>query len=190
MQTSTRRNLIRNGALALTASAISVVFLWLSAGQSKAPEVLRFAPVRASDGRLGVDAARSNIVYDDLRQKYDSAHRAQFHVTCTKDTSIFVLETGVQVHTPSGWQTFFDDYRGEIWRLKSGMAREVCVERPQAEMWRAYIRYGTEMRGTSLFKAQLREAWLTRSLSNWNGKAWGGGRWGGTYELFSDPITE
>src|SRR5262249_16135166 len=154
------------------------------------PQVLRFDPARTLDRGLGVDAGRSNIVYDDLRQKYDPTHRVQFHVTCTQDTSIFVLETGVLVHTPSGWQTFFKDYRGEIWGLKAGMAREVCVERPQAEMWRAYIRYGMEMRGTSLLKAQLREAWLTRSFSNWTGKGWGGGRWSGTHELSSDPITE
>ena len=175
--------------MALTGLAIGVLFLRLSAGQSKAPP-LQLARARASEGGPGADAARSNIVYDDLRQKYDPTHRAQFHVSCTQDTSIFVLETGVQVHTASGWQTLFDDYRGEIWRLKAGMAREVCVERPPAELWRAYIRYGTQMRGTSLLKAQLREAWLTRSFSNWKGRAWGGGRWSGTYELFSDPITE
>jgi len=83
-----------------------------------------------------------------------------------------------------------EEYRGEIWRLKSGVAREVCVERPQACIWRAYVRYGTEMKGASLMKAQLREAWKIRSFSNWTGKAWGGGRWSGAYELFSDEFTE
>jgi hypothetical protein len=190
LQTSTRRNLFRSGSFAVAGLALGVLFLWLSAGQPKAPQVLRFDRARTFRRGLGVDAARSNIVDDDLRQKYDPKSRVQFHVTCTQDTSIFVLETGVQVHSLSGWQTFLEDYRGEIWRLKSGMPREVCVERPQAGMWRAYIRYGTQMRGTSLLKAQLREAWLTRSFSNWTGKAWGGGRWSGTHELFSDPVTE
>jgi len=85
---------------------------------------------------------------------------------------------------------FSEEYRGEIWRLKSGVAREVCVERPEAAMWRAYLRYGTEMKGAPLIKAQLREAWLKRSLSNWTGKAWSGGRWSGAHELFSDQFTE
>ena len=53
-----------------------------------------------------------------------------------------------------------------------------------------YLRYGTEMKGVPLIKAQLREAWLNRSLSNWTGKAWGGGRWSGANELFSDEFTE
>ena len=83
-----------------------------------------------------------------------------------------------------------EESRGEIWRLKSGVTREVCVERPEAAMWRAYLRYGTEMKGAPLIKAQLREAWLKRSLSNWTGKAWGGGRWSGAHELFSDEFTE
>jgi hypothetical protein len=177
--------------LAVTGLAIGALFLWLSVGQSKAPQVLQCDLAGTFDRGHGVDAARSNIVYDDLRQKYhDPAYGVQFHVTCTQDTSIFVRETGVQVPTPSGWQTCIEDSRGEIWRLKPGVAREVCVERPQAAMWRACIRFGTEMKGASLLKAQLREAWLTRSFSNWTGKAWGGGRFSGTYELFSDPITE
>ena len=180
-----------NRTRALIGLAIGVLLLWLSAGASKAPPVLQCALVERFDRGPGVGAARGNIVYDDLRQKYqDPVRGGQLHVTCSEDTSIWVLESGVQVHTPSGWQTRIEDYRGEIWRLKAGMAREVCVERPYAAMWRAYIRYGTEMRGTALLKAQLREAWLTRSFSNWTGKAWGGGRFRGTRELCGAPITE
>jgi hypothetical protein len=68
------------------------------------------------------------------------------------------------------------------------MRRELCVERPEAETWRVYIRYGKEIRGFSLLKAQLQEAWKIKSFSNWTGKAWGGGRFRGSYELFSEEI--
>jgi hypothetical protein len=100
------------------------------------------------------------------------------------------LATGVQFRTPSGWKSEAEEYRGEIWRLKAGIPREVCVERSRSETWRAYVRYGTEMKGPSLLRAQLREAWILRSFSNWTGKPWGGGRWSGSYEVFSEEVTE
>ena len=143
-----------------------------------------------NDPSLGTIAQGTNVVLDDLRQKYTQAQRVSFHVASSRDTSIFVLATGVQVHTAAGWQNFSEEYRGEIWRLKSGVEREVCVERPQEEMWRAYIRYGTELKDASLWSAQLKEAWITRSFSNWTGRAWGGGRWSGADELFSATTME
>ena len=97
--------------------------------------------------------------------KYSPTRRIEFHVAATHDTSLFVLATGVQVHAPSGWQILSEEHRGEIWRLKSGYLREVCIERPQGETWRAYLRYGTEMKGVSLVRAQLKEAWSLRSFS-------------------------
>jgi len=141
-----------------------------------------------NDGGLGGGTTSTNVVLDDLRQKYSSTRRVEFHVTCSKDTSIFLLASGVQILTPTGWQVLAEEYRGEIWRLKFGVVREVCVERPEAATWRAFLRYGTEMKGVPLIKAQLREARLSRSLSNWTGKAWGGGRWSGAHELFSKQI--
>jgi hypothetical protein len=48
----------------------------------------------------------------------------------------------------------------------------------------------TEIKGLSLFKARLREAWILRSYSNWTGKAWGGGRCSGSCEVFSEEVTE
>ena len=179
-----------SGWVALIGLAIGIPLLRLYGDRSQAPQPLRIDRARVSDAGLGVGAPRPNVVPDDLRQKYSPARRVEFHVACSNDTSIFLLATGVQVLTPSGWQMLSEEYRGEIWRLKSGGAREVCVERPEAATWRAYIRYGTEMKGVRLIKAQLREAWLKRSLSNWTGKAWGGGRWSGTYELFSGETTE
>jgi len=178
-------------SVALVSLVIGIAFLLLSKDRSQAPPPLRIDRARMYDGGLGGGAPRPNVVSDDLRQKYSPTRRVEFHVACSKDTSIFLLASGVQILTPTGWQVLSEEYRGQIWRLKSGVAREVCVERPpEAATWRAYLRYGTEMRGVPLIKAQLREAWLNRSLSNWTGKAWGGGRWSGANELFSDEFTE
>ena len=190
LHTFFRRNWIVSGSLAPVSLAIGIAFLLLSKDRSQAPPPLRIDRARMYDGGLGGRAPRPNVVSDDLRQKYSPTRRVEFHVACSKDTSIFLLASGVQILTPTGWQMLSEEYRGEIWRLKSGVAREVCVERPEAAMWRAYLRYGTEMKGLPLIKAQLREAWLSRSFSNWTGKAWGGGRWTGANELFNDEFTE
>jgi hypothetical protein len=190
LHTFSRRSWIVSGSVALMGLAIGVPWRLLSRDRSQAGPPLRIDRARISDGSRGVGAPRPTVVPDDLRQKYSPTRRVELHVACSKGTSIFLLATGVQVPTPSGWQMVSEEYRGEIWRLKPGVAREVCVERPEAGRWRAYIRYGTEMKGLPLITAQLREAWLSRSLSNWTGKAWGGGRWSGTYELFSDEIIE
>ena len=190
MQTFSRRNWIVSESVALVSLAIGIAFLLLSKDRSQAPPPLRIDRARMYDGGLGGGAPRPNVVPDDLRQKYSPTRRVEFHVACSKDTSIFLLASGVQILTPTGWQVLSEEYRGQIWRLKSGVAREVCVERPEAAMWRAYVRYGTELKGVPLIKARLREAWLNRSLSNWTGKAWGGGRWSGARELLSDEFKE
>ena len=190
MHTFSRRIWIVSGSVALVGLAIGISFLLLSRDRSQVQQPLRIDRATMHDAGLGGAAPRPNVVPDDLRQKYSPTRRVEFHVACSKDTSIFLLASGVQILTPTGWQMLSEEYRGEIWRLKSGVAREVCVERPEAAMWRAYLRYGTEMKGVPLIKAQLREAWLNRSLSNWTGKAWDGGRWSGAHELFSDEITE
>lgn len=169
---------------------IGVSWLLLSSNRPQAPQLLRLDRAGTYDGGPVVATPRTNVIPDDLRQKYSPARRVEFLVSSSKDTPIFLLATGVQVHTSSGWQISSEEYRGEILRLKPGLLREVDVERPDAEMWRAYIRYGTEMKGLPLIKAQLREAWLTRSLSNWTGKAWGGGRWSGSFQLFSAEFGE
>ncbi len=190
MHTFSRRIWIVSGSVALVGLAIGVSFVLLSRDGSQVPQPFRIDRARMHDAGLGGAAPRPNVVPDDLRQKYSPTRRVEFHVACSHDTSIFLLASGVQILTPTGWQMLSEEYRGEIWRLKSGVAREVCVERPEAAMWRAYLRYGTEMKGVPLIKAQMREAWLNRSLSNWTGKAWGGGRWSGANELFSDEFTE
>jgi hypothetical protein len=178
------------GSAALVGSVMGVLFLRLDGDRSQTPPLLRMDPAKMREASLGGGAARRTVVPDDLRQKYATAKGVAFQVTSSGANSIFVLATGVQIRTPSGWQVFSEEHRGEIWRLSSGVAREVCVERPEAATWRAYVRYGTKMRGLPLLRAQLREAWLTRTFSNWTGKAWGGGRWSGANELFSKEITE
>jgi hypothetical protein len=129
-------------------------------------------------------------VLDNLRLKFALARRGEFHLVSAEDASILVLATGVQVLRPSGWQTESEEQRMEIWRLKAGRPVEACVERPVNETWRAFVRYGFEMHGTPLLKAQVREAWLLRSLTNWTGQAWGGGRFHGSVEVFSDTIED
>jgi len=184
------RKWITTGSIAVLGLATVSALVWLASGQPHRPQVLRMERATTNDDRPGIATPRTKVIPDYLRQKYASTRRAEFDVASSLDTSIFVLATGVQVHTPSGWQMLSEDYRGEIWRLKSGVAREVCVEQPEGQTWRAYIRFGTEMKATSLLKAQIKEAWNIRSFSNWTGRAWGGGRWSGRHELFSDEVTE
>jgi hypothetical protein len=166
---------------------------WLASDEPQRNDSLhinRAGKTATHDFPRGIIAQLDNVVPDDLRRKYDPLSRGEFHLASSQDTSIFVLATGVQIRTPSGWKMATEEYRGEIWRLKPGIPREVCIERPHTETWRAYIRYGTEMKGSPLLKAKLREAWTIRSFSNWTGKAWGGGRYSGSYELVSEEIKE
>ncbi len=125
-----------------------------------------------------------------------------FHLMSSKDCSIAVWETGIQIRTPAGWKALHEEHRNEPWRLKAGVPLQFTVEPPHAEKWsylpeqersetwRAYIRYGTEMKGPQLWKWQLRGVWQDLSFSNWTGKAWGGGRFSGRNELFSEEIRE
>jgi hypothetical protein len=166
------------------------VWLCLSNGESPARPVLRMDRAGSFGGGAAVGAQSTNVVLDDLRHKYHPERRVVFHVITSEPSSVFVPATGVQVRGTSGWQTVYEEYRGDVCRLKPGMAREVCVERPEAEVWRAYVRYGTEMKGASLLSAQLKEAWKIRSFTNWTGRAWGGGRWSGVYELLSEEVTD
>jgi hypothetical protein len=139
---------------------------------------------------LGSVVSDGSPVPDGLRRKYAPARRGEFLLVSAEDTSIFVLATGIQMLTSSGWQTESEDTRSEIWRLKAGRPVEVCVERPDSGTWRAFVRYGFEMHGTPLLKAQVREAWILRSVSNWTGQAWGGDRFHGSVELFSAELEE
>jgi hypothetical protein len=187
-----RRILLTTLAAIIWGAGLGVA--WLLGGKpppQQALALIREGPADAPLGlRPGSATERSKVVPDDLRDKYDPRRRVAFQVTSTQDTSIFVWATGVQARTPSGWKSEAEEYRGEIWRLKAGVPREVCVESPPSYAWRAYVRYGTGMKGPALLRAQLREAWIIRSFTNWTGKAWGGGRWSGSYELWSEEVRE
>jgi hypothetical protein len=134
-------------------------------------------------------------VPDGLRQMYPDP-RGWFHLESRRGASIAVLATGVQILTDSGWETQPTslDHRGEIWRLRSGIPREFCVEHPHwgrwGGTWRAYVRYAGEMKGPRLWYWQLRGAWADRSFTNWTGKAWGGGRFAGDHQLVSETIDD
>jgi len=181
---------IISGSVVIIGVAIGVPLLQLFSHHAQEPQLLRLDRVGTDGGGVGMIVRHVQVIPDDLRQKYSPTKRVEFHVSCGHDISIAVWATGVEVHTPSGWQMSSEEYHGEIWRLTNGVVREVCVERPNADRWRAYIRYGTEMKGAPLVKAQMKEAWLNRSFSNWTGKAWGGGRWSGAYELRSEEIKQ
>lgn len=182
--------------IGLTTTVIAVVTVaWLSlAGQ----EFLAAAPLTMSRQQSGVmdqtvSVSPTNIIPDFFQLKYPSTRRAGFHVSSSKPAAIFVLATGVQILTDSGWQPFSEEPRNEIWRLKPGTAQDMFVEIPEKqteERWRAFIRYGTEMHGPPLLRAQVREAWKIRSITNWTGKAWGGGRFSGGNEYFSQEFSK
>src|SRR5438105_15619651 len=131
---------------------IGILLLGLHADRSQKPPPLCIDPAKMHDDG---GAARPTVVPDDLRQKYSTTKRVTFHVTCSRANSIFVLATGVQILTSSGWRTISEEYRGEIWRLSSGIVREICVERPEAATWRAYLRYGTELQGLLLLRRRV-----------------------------------
>jgi len=179
----------RNGAKLLLVSAVGLggVMTWMRwpASRSRASQLLRITRPRHSS-----PPTPSAVIPDDLRLKYPPDQRGDFHLVSAEKTAVAVWETGVQTLTPSGWKVASPDQRGEIWRLQSGLPREFCVERPTHTTWRAYIRYGREMKGPALWWAQVREVWKLHSFSNWTGKAWGGGRFAGNLELFSEVIEE
>ena len=128
------------------------------------------------------------FVSDDLFLKFDPRSRRAFHVTATRDCSIFVWESGVEILTSAGWKPAQKEYRGNIWRLTSGVPYEVCVERPESTDWRAYIHYAPELRGIDRLKRQVHVAWRSQSFSNWTGKAWGGGFFDGSNYLTGETI--
>lgn len=188
MSTAFRQRWMTAAFVAAMVVGLGVALPGLQGGGSGAQPTLRMEPgVRpgARDSSDGV-AGDGGVVPDNLRRKFDPRTRTGFRVTSPRDASIFVLATGVKVLRPTGWKVLAEEQRGEIWRLKSGVPREVCVEQPPDETWKAYVRYGTEIEGLPLLRSQLREAWTIRSLSNWTGKAWGGGRFRGEHELASE----
>ena len=177
MRTITRQTWITRAAIAVIGIVVAIALLGSSGVQSQAPKTLRIDRQKIGTAGSAVASPTTSVVADFFKSKYSPELRAEFHVTSSQPIAVFVLATGVQVLTDVGWEAFSEEPRNEIWRLKPGIAREMFVERPQKEtelIWRAYIRYGSEMKGAPLLKAQLREAWKIRSFSNWTGKPWGG----------------
>ncbi len=177
----------------LVGLAVVVALLWASGARTPTLNPLHINRQKLGDDATAV-APATNVVPDWYEQKYSPVQRAKFHVTASQPMAIFVLATGVEVRTDSGWAPFSEERRNEIWRLKPGLAGEMFVERPQRATglpWRAYVRYGTEMKGPRLWKWQLRAAWQDRSFTNWTGQAWGGGRFNnGGNELLSEEYSE
>ena len=188
-----RRKWITSASIAVAGVAAAFALLWSSGNESQTLKGLRVDRQKIEGAGSGVAAPSTNVVPDFYDRKYSPAQRAKFHVTASQPIAIYVLATGVQVRTDSGWKPFSEEPRNEIWRLKPGLAREMFVERPQRETeqtWRAYVRYGTEMKGAPLWKVQLREAWKIRGFSNWTGKPWGGGHFAGRNEFFTEEVRE
>ncbi|MGI8964512.1 MAG: hypothetical protein ACR2H1_00300 [Limisphaerales bacterium] len=188
-----RRSWIMIGSVAVIGLAIAVVLFLPSGDKPQTPMALRMERQKSGDTGNKAATPSSNIVLDFFSTKYSLSHRAEFHVTSSQPSAIFVVATGVEISTDSGWEPFSEEPRNEIWRLTNGVKREMYVERPERESkqkWRAYIRYGTEMKGPPLLATQLREAWRIRSISNWTGKPWGGGHFNGAHEIFSEEFLE
>jgi hypothetical protein len=169
--------------------AVAAAFLW-SSSQPQTLIGLRIDCVHESRSPNGLAAPQANVVPDNYPRSWFSPETAKFHMTYTQAAAIFVHSTGVQIHTDSGWKPFSEQPRNEIWRLKPGCPKEIFVDAPQGEKWRAYVRFGREMRGPQLWCWQSQEAWQNRSFTNWTGKAWGGGRFTGANELFSEEFSE
>jgi len=193
MRTLSLRTWIAAGSVAVIGITVVTALLWPSGVQSQTSKTLRIDRQKIGDAGSGIAVPSTNVVPDFFRLKYGPAHTAEFHVTSSQPMAIFVRATGVQIRTDSGWQPSSEEPRNEIWRLKPGITREMFVERPPREagqIWRAYVLYGTEMKGPRLLKAQLREAWLIRGFANWTGQPWGGGHFSGKNEWFSEEFSE
>jgi len=188
MKTMSRR-WITSGSVAIIGISVATAFLW-SGSQSQTLNVLRIDRVNETRRPSGLAAPQANVVPDNYPRSWFSLQTAKFHMTCTQAAAIFVHSTGVQIHTDSGWKPFSEQPRNEIWRLKPGFPQEIFVDSPQREKWRAYFRFGKEMKGPQLWYWQSRGAWQDRSFTNWTGKAWGGGRFTGANELFIEEFAE
>lgn len=189
-----RRKIFIAGLVIAVGGAV-VAVAWLSAAENDSSISTSLILKRQLPGAVdqtGSDSA-TVILPDFYQLKYSPDQRAGFHVSSSRSVAVFVFSTGVQVRTESGWQVYSEEPRNEIWRLTPGTAQDLFVEIPEkqaGEVWRAYVRYGTEMHGLRLFGAQVREAWRIRSFRNWTGKAWGGGRFSGQDELFSETFSK
>ena len=194
MITLSRRIRILMIAVAVIVLGMWLSLLWQMSGDlSQAPILVlnREDQAEAHGSHLVVNSDISKVIPDDHRQMMNPTRIVSFQLTCTHDTQISVLGTGIQLPSPSGWKSGPEEYRYETWRMRTGIPREVCVERPPTPVrWRAYVHYGKQQKGLSLLKANLQEVWKNRNFSNWGGKAWGGGRWEGSYEISSEEFTE
>jgi hypothetical protein len=144
-----RRKLILVGLA--TAGMAAVTLAWFLSANLESP-VLPLTMNRRQGGTVDqtLSVLPTHILSDFFETKYAPAKRARFCVSSSNPAAIFVLATGVQILTESGWQPYSEEPRNEIWRLKPGTARDMYVEIPEKEtkeIWRAYIRYGTEMHG-------------------------------------------
>jgi len=193
MKTTFRHRWTTRTSVAVIGLGFGAGLFWFLVDGIQTEPSLRFNRVgQSSTGDLQHDVVRHNsVVADGYQKKYDPRRRVDFHVTSSRDTAIFVLATGVEIQTPSGWKVVLEEPRNEIWRMKSGLAREVYVDGQPRETWRAFVRCGTEMKGPAWLWAKLRDAWRTLSFSNRTVKSWGGGGpWSGSYELFSEEIED
>src|SRR5262245_48812129 len=71
----------------------------------------------------------TNVIPDFFQLKYPPAQRAEFLVSSSMPVAIFVLATGVQLRTDSGWRLYSEEPRNDIWRLKPGELLTICLWR-------------------------------------------------------------
>ena len=184
-------------AVITVASAIAMAFalLWWLVNR---PQPQLYLDCQSIDD-AEIPPLSTGLVSDFSKEKYHPLLRAKFHVTSTNQVSILVIETGVQIQTDSGWETFSQEPRNEVWQLQPRVAHEMFVKRPEAgteqdqrtyerdmtQTLRAYIRYRTEIKGPLLWKMQIVDVWKNWGLANWNQT-----RFGGTNEFFAQEVRQ
>ena len=188
---------LRRVVLITAAASIAIAFALLWSLANLPQPQLHLVCQKIDDAKTA--PLSTNVVPDFRMSKFHPVLRANFHVTSTNQASILVMETGVQMQTDSGWESFSQEPRNEVWQLKPGITNEMFVARPQAgseqiqriygrdmtQTWRAYILYRTELKGPLLWQMQVRDLWKNWSFANWNRT-----RFGGTNEFFSQEFTQ
>lgn len=190
--------MIRRRVVVITAASVTTIafaMLWWSANRPQPHLHLDCESIDDAE----IAPLSTSVVPDFSKGKYHPKLRAKFHVTSTNQVAILVIETGIQIQTDSGWETFSQEPRSEVWQLQPRVAHEMFVKRPEAgteqvqrtygrdmtQTLRAYIRCRTEIKGPLLWKMQLSDLWKNWSVANWSQT-----RFDGTNEFFSKEVRQ
>ena len=100
-------------AASVAAAFFIVVLLWCFLKFKLSPgDGVQMKFVGRVADRTTTVLSNAPFVPDDLFLKFDPRSRRAFHVTATRDCSIFVWESGVEILTSAGWKPIQKEYRG------------------------------------------------------------------------------